>query len=116
MSATHEEATSAHKKGRTFRWSPTMLEDLKCLYGSKVSMDYKGKDFDWDRLQQHAALRVEMARKYGEESFGPAETNFLDDEEMTTQKRKEQKDKVKVSESLIKIGYNWLLSGIIFAM
>ena len=47
-----------------------------------------------------------MAKKYVGERFGPTETNFLDDEEMTTQ---EQKDKVKASEGLIKIGYNRIL-------
>ena len=46
MSATYEEATSTvHKIRRTFRWSPTMMEDLlKCLCSYKVSMDYNGKN------------------------------------------------------------------------
>ena len=47
-----------------------------------------------------------MAKKYGEERFEPAETHFLDYEKLTIQKWKEQKDKVKASEGLIKIGYN----------
>ena len=63
-------------------------------------MDYKGKDFHGDRVQRYAALRVAMAKQYGEESFGPTETHFLDDEEMTTQERKEQKDQAKASEGL----------------
>ena len=30
----------------------TMIEDLlKCLYSYKASMDYKGKNFDGDRVQ-----------------------------------------------------------------
>ena len=37
-------------------------------------------------------------KKYGEESFRPTETHFLDDEEMKTEERKEQIDKVKASE------------------
>ena len=37
-------------------------------------------------------------KKYGEESFTLTETHFLDDEEMKTQERKEQIDKVKASE------------------
>lgn len=50
MSGTYEEATcSAHKKRRTFTWSPTMIEDfLKCLHSRKISMDCKGKNFDGD--------------------------------------------------------------------
>ena len=48
-----------------------MIEDLlKCLYSCKVSLDYKGKDFDNLRVQQYAALKVEMAKKHGEASFG----------------------------------------------
>ena len=43
------------------------------------------KDFDDDRVQRYDALRIEIAKKYGYESFGPAETHFLDDEEMTRQ-------------------------------
>ena len=43
-------------------------------------MDYKGnrKDSDGDRVQEYAALRVELAKKkkYCEESFRPAETHF----------------------------------------
>ena len=50
-----------------------------------------------------------MAKKYDEESFGPAETYFLDNEEMTMQERKEKKDNVKASEGLIKIGCNRIL-------
>lgn len=72
-------------------------------------MDYKGKDFHGDRVQRYAALRVAMAKQYGDESFGPTETHFLDDEEMTTQEQKEQKDKVKANKGLIKIGYNLIL-------
>ena len=48
-------------------------------------------------------------QKYDKESFGPVETHFLDYEEMATQERKEQKDKVKASEGLIKIEYNRIL-------
>ena len=77
MPAIYEEATfSAHKKRRTFRWSPTMMEDLKSLYSYKPSIDYKGKDFGGDKVQEYAALRVEIANKYGEERFRPAETHF----------------------------------------
>ena len=55
MSAIYEEVTSsAHKKTRTFRWSPTMIEDLLSY---KLGMDYQGKDFDGDKVQQYAALR-----------------------------------------------------------
>ena len=55
MSAIYEEVTSsAHKKRRTFRWSPTMIEDLPSY---KLGMDYQGKDFDGDKVQQYAALR-----------------------------------------------------------
>ena len=68
-------------------------------------MDYKIKDFDHDSVQHCAALRVEIANKYGAESFWLAESHFLDGEEVTTQERKEQKGKVKVSKGLIKIGY-----------
>ena len=50
-------------------------------------------------------LRIEIAKKYGAESFWLAESHFLDGEEVTTQERKEQKDKVKVSKGLIKIEY-----------
>ena len=82
---------------------------LKYLCSYKASMDYKGKDFHGDRVQRYAALRVAMAKQYGEESFGPTETHFLDDEEMTTQERKEQKDQAKASEGLIKIEYNRIL-------
>ena len=39
-------------------------------------MDCKGKDFDGNRVQHYAAVSVEMVKKYGEESFGPAETHF----------------------------------------
>ena len=39
-------------------------------------MDYNGKDFDANREQQYVSLRVEMAKNYGEESFGSAETHF----------------------------------------
>ena len=67
------------------------------------------KTFSGDRVQQYAALRVEMAKKYGKEGFGPTEKNFLNDEEMTTQEQKEQKDKVKASEGPKKIGYNRIL-------
>ena len=52
MSATYEEATTPAHKKRRFRWSLTMIEDLlKCLYSYKASMDYKGKNFDGDRVQ-----------------------------------------------------------------
>ena len=41
-----------------------MIEDLlKCLHSHKISMNYKGKDFDGDRVQQYATLRVEMNGK-----------------------------------------------------
>ena len=59
-------------------------------------MDYKDKDIHGNRVQQYAALRVEMATQYGEESFGPTETHFLDDEEMTTQEEKNKKIKLKL--------------------
>ena len=83
--------------------------DAPEIFMHKASMDYKGKDFHSDRVQQYAALRVAIAKQYGEESFGPTETHFLDDEEMTTQERKEQKDQAKASEGLIKIEYNRIL-------
>ena len=36
-----------------------MIEDLlKCLYNYKVSMGYKGKDDNGDRVQRYAALWV----------------------------------------------------------
>ena len=57
-----------------------MTEDLlKCLFSYKANMDYKGKDFDGNRMQQNTPLRVKMTKKYVEESFGPAKTHFLDD-------------------------------------
>ena len=47
-----------------------MLEDLlKCLYSYKVSMDYNGKDFDGDRVQQFAAVRVDMEKIHSKERF-----------------------------------------------
>ena len=79
-------------------------------YSFKISMDYNGKDFDGDRVQQYATLRVEIAKKNGEECFGLAEhTHFLHDHEMTMQERKQQKDKVKASKGLIRTGYNRIL-------
>ena len=51
----------------------------ECLYSYKVRMDYNGKDYvqiDGDRVQQYAALKLEMAKKYFEESFLPAESHF----------------------------------------
>ena len=40
-----------------------MAEDLlKCLYSYKVNMDYKDKDFDGDRVQQYAVLKVKMPK------------------------------------------------------
>ena len=97
MSATYaKETSSAHKK-RTFRWSPTMIKQLrKCLYSYKVNMDYKGKDFDGNRVQQYAPLRVKMKKKCGKEMFGPEKTHFLEDEEMVTQETKEKKIKLKL--------------------
>ena len=32
-------------------------------YSFKISMDYNGKDFDGDRVQQYATLRVETVKK-----------------------------------------------------
>ena len=51
----------------------------ECSYSYKVRMDYNGKDYvqiDGDRVQQYAALKLEMAKKYVEESFLSAETHF----------------------------------------
>ena len=40
-----------------------MTEDLlKLLYSYKVSMDFKDKDFDGQRVQQYAVLMVEMEK------------------------------------------------------
>lgn len=44
-----------------------------------------------------------MANKYGKERFVPAETHFLDYEGMKMQEQKEQKEKAKASEDLLKI-------------
>ena len=53
-----------HRKRKTFRWPPTMKEDLKCLSSYKVSMDYKDKDFDGDGgVKHYATPRVEMNSK-----------------------------------------------------
>ena len=40
-----------------------MIEDLlKCLNSYKIGMDYKGKDFDGDRVQQYGKKK----KKYGQ--------------------------------------------------
>ena len=88
-----------------------MIEDLiTCLYNYKVSMEYKGKDFDGDRAQQYSVVRTEMAKKYSNEYFGAekAETFIIDDEQ-TPEEIKEKKNEVKVCENLIKTGYNRIL-------
>lgn len=74
-------------------------------------MDYKGIDFDGDRVQQYATLRVETVKKNMVKNvLDLAEhTHFLHDHEMTMQERKPQKDKVKASKGLIRTGYNRIL-------
>ena len=42
-----------------------MIEDLlKCLNSYKIGMDYKGKDFDGDRVQQYGKKKKNMAKIY----------------------------------------------------
>ena len=43
-----------------------MIEDLlKCLNSYKIGMDYKGKDFDGDRVQQYGKKKKKnMAKIY----------------------------------------------------
>ena len=65
----------------------TMIKDpMKCLYSYKVRIYQRSRNSDGEKVQQYVARRVEMAKKYGEERFEPAETHFLDYEKLTIQK------------------------------
>ena len=98
----------ALNKRKSFRWSSEMIGDLLlCLLNCKTAMDFKGKDFDGGRSQQYSALRIEMSKKYRVECFGKeVPVEFVNSEELTSEKQKEQRDKVKSSEAHIRMGYN----------
>ena len=64
----------------------TMIKDLmKCLYSYKARIYQRSRNSDGEKVQQYAARRVEMAKKYGEERFEPAKIHFLDYEKLTIQ-------------------------------
>ena len=65
---------------------------LKFLYGCMVSIDYNGKDFDDNKVLQFAVYDSRNGRKYGEQKFRLAEAHLSDDQGMTKQSQKRQKD------------------------
>ena len=93
-------------KVKKFRWTPSMVGELiNCLNEQKSQYEFKGLDFEADLVKLYRDIRVMMAEKYENGSFGPVSQRELP-EDLTLNELTQEKFLLEKERKAIKTGYD----------